>query len=73
MNNDGFRKDGVMQLSFSVDEAAKSTGLGRTRLYDAINDGVLRAKKFGKRTIVLRDDLEEFLSRLESYPSKNTN
>lgn len=60
-----------MQLSYSIEEAKAATGLGRTRLYDAINQGLLAAKKYGKRTIILRADLEEFLFNLESYSAPN--
>ena len=56
-----------MNLSYSVDETCKITGLGRTKLYDAINNGSLPARKFGKRTIILRADLEKFLNSLSYY------
>lgn len=57
-----------MQLSLSIEEAKKATGFGRTKLYEAINQGLLPAKKYGKRTVILKKDLEEFLSELEPYP-----
>lgn len=57
------------QMSLSIEEACSVTGIGRTKLYDAINRGELIAKKFGKRTIILRDDLEAFLKSLETYPA----
>ena len=62
-----------MQLSFSISEVCELTGLGRTNLYSAINKGFLPAKKFGKRTVILKSDLENFLNNLEGYqtPSKN--
>jgi excisionase family DNA binding protein len=59
-----------MQLSFSIEEVQNLTGLGRTKVYAAINAGVLRARKFGKRTIILKEDLEAFLASLETYPQK---
>lgn len=59
-----------MQLSLSIEEARAATGLGRTKLYQLINSGQLKAKKIGKRTIILRDDLEGFLASLESYPAE---
>ncbi len=61
-----------MQLSLSVEEACAATGLGRTKLYQLINSGELKAHKIGKRTIILKDDLDTFLSNLQSYASKNT-
>lgn len=59
----------MTQISFSVEEAKDLTGIGRTKLYQAINSGALKARKFGKRTIILRDDLNAFLVSLESYPA----
>lgn len=57
-----------MQLSLNIEEARALTGIGRTKLYQAINSGKLKARKFGKRTIVLKDDLDAFLASLEAYP-----
>lgn len=62
-----------MQLSLSIEEVKEATGFGRTKLYEAINQGLLPAKKYGKRTIILRKDLEQFLCGLDSYPSNNSN
>jgi len=61
-----------MHLSFSIDEVCAATGIGRTKLYEAINKGLLPAKKYGKRTIILKNDLENFLSSLDSYHSPNS-
>ncbi|MCK5555642.1 MAG: helix-turn-helix domain-containing protein [Alphaproteobacteria bacterium] len=58
------------QLSLSIEEVRAATGLGRTKLYEAIGSGALPAKKWGKRTIVLKTDLEAFLASLESYPAQ---
>lgn len=60
-----------MQLSYSIEEACQITGIGRTKLYEAISNGLLSAKKYGKRTIILRSDLEKFLDRLSDYPAKS--
>jgi len=32
-----------------------------------MNSGDLKARKIGKRTIILKDDLDEFLNSLETY------
>ena len=58
------------QLSLSIEEVRTATGLGRTKLYEAIGSGALPAKKWGKRTIVLKTDLETFLASLKSYPAQ---
>jgi len=48
----------------SIAEACAMAGLGRTKLYQAIGAGSLQARKFGKRTIILRADLRAFLEGL---------
>jgi excisionase family DNA binding protein len=56
-----------MQLSLSIEEVRTATGIGRTKLYQEINKGKLIAKKLGKRTFILKSDLDAFLSNLSSY------
>lgn len=58
-------------LSLSIEEVRAASGLGRTKLYQLINSGELKARKIGKRTVVLRDDLETFLKNLPAYASDN--
>jgi len=52
------------RLGYSPDEAAKVSGGGRTKIYQAIKEGKLRARKFGRRTIITADDLKAFLESL---------
>jgi excisionase family DNA binding protein len=54
----------MQREGLSVAEACAVAGIGRTKFYEAIANGSLRARKFGKRTIVLRSDLQDFLSEL---------
>jgi len=54
----------IQPEGLSVLEACKVSGLGRTTVYEAISDGRLKARKFGKRTIILRGDLRDFLTAL---------
>ena len=49
---------------FSVAEACVVAGIGRTKIYESIESGRLKARKIGKRTIILRSDLQEFLQSL---------
>lgn len=49
---------------YSLDDLPSLTGLGRTRLYELINSGDLPARKIGRRTLVLREDVEAFLRGL---------
>ena len=48
----------------SVDSAAKIIGAGRDGIYKAIREGQLKARKFGRRTLILDEDLTEFLRSL---------
>jgi excisionase family DNA binding protein len=48
----------------SIVEACRVAGIGRTKIYEAIASGSLKARKFGKRTIILRTELQSFLSAL---------
>ena len=48
----------------SIAEACAMAGIGRTKLYAAIASGNLRARKLGKRRIILRSDLHQFLESL---------
>jgi excisionase family DNA binding protein len=48
----------------TLSEASIVSGIGRTKLYEAIANGELKARKFGARTIILRDDLVGFLKSL---------
>ena len=56
-------------LAFTIADACKQTGTGRTTLYEAIRTGNLRAVKNGRRTIILERDLQR---RLESLPPITT-
>jgi len=48
----------------TLDEASVVSGIGRTKLYEAVGNGQLTARKYGSRTIILRDDLMKFLASL---------
>jgi excisionase family DNA binding protein len=48
----------------TLEQASTVSGIGRTKLYEAIGNGKLTARKFGKRTIILRNDLLNFLAAL---------
>ena len=48
----------------SPEEASALTGIGLTSIREAISSGDLRAKKHGRRTIILPDDLRGWLNML---------
>ena len=59
--NSAFQREGL-----SISEACAMAGIGRTKIYQAITDGSLKARKCGKRTLILRDELRHFLASLPS-------
>ncbi|MEQ1952496.1 helix-turn-helix domain-containing protein [Mesorhizobium sp. CN2-181] len=52
------------KLAFSIEEAAQAGGPGRTKIYEAIKTGRLKAHKLGRKTVILRDDYLAFLRAL---------
>ena len=40
------------------------TGLGRDKVYAVINEGLLAARKCGRRTLITATDLQAFLEAL---------
>ena len=49
------------RLAYSVNEAARLTGLSRDLLYDEMRRGHLGYIKVGRRRLITRQHLEEFL------------
>lgn len=47
----------VNKISYSIDELAAALSISRTRIYDAIAKGELIAHKFGRRTLILVEDM----------------
>lgn len=50
--------------ALNIAEACAAAGIGRTKIYEAIARGELKARKCGKRTLILKEDLRIFLSSL---------
>jgi excisionase family DNA binding protein len=58
----------VERLAYSVDEAAQLTGLSRDLLYDEMRRGNLDYLKIGRRRLITRQHLEQFLGITRSAP-----
>jgi excisionase family DNA binding protein len=56
----------IEREGLSIAEACAAAGIGRTKLYEAIRDARLKTRRLGRRRLVLRRDLQEFLERLPS-------
>ena len=53
--------------AYRIPEVCELTGLGRTSVYAAIKSGALIARRYGRCTIVLADDLAAFLHNLPQH------
>ena len=52
------------RLSLTPDDAAAATGFSRTRIYGAIRDGELTARKDGKATVIEVSELQRYIRSL---------
>lgn len=57
----------TLAIGTSVQNAASAVGVSRSTLYAAIAAGALPAKKVGGRTIILIDDLREWVRGLPDF------
>lgn len=55
------------KAGYAPAEAAEFIGLSRSNVYRLMQEGTLKARKFGSRTIILREDLTAFLSGLPPF------
>ena len=55
------------KLAYHINEAVTAGAGSRSELYKAMRFGRLKAKKRGRRTIILRDDLAAYLAALPDY------
>lgn len=54
----------------TVPEFCRSVNIGQTRFYQLLNGGTINAVKLGKKTLIKREELENFISSLNSYNQK---
>ena len=52
------------QRVFSIEQFRRCFGVGRTKIYEEIKSGRLPARKIGRRTIITKDDADDWLQRL---------
>ena len=53
------------RLAVGIMDAARLASVGRSTIYQSIKDGDLKARKAGRRTLILRNDLQAWLN---SFP-----
>jgi excisionase family DNA binding protein len=65
---EGSQLRGDGRLALSPSELAESLGVGRSRIFQAIKDGELQARKAGSRTTII--DVAEGLRWFRSLPTR---
>ena len=56
----------------SVETALSILQMGRTTFYANVNQGLIKAKKVGRRTFVEYREIQRFVAALPNYPTKLT-
>lgn len=51
-------------LAHTIEAVSRATSFGRTAIYEAIKTGSLKARKCGRRTIILDQDLRQWLAAM---------
>jgi hypothetical protein len=54
----------MTKAAYTVSEFLTAFGLGRTKFYELVNAGQLKARKNGTRTVVLAADAQAWLDSL---------
>lgn len=58
-------------IALTVGEAVAASRTSRTAIYAALKRGELQARKRGKRTLILADDLRHWLESLPRLETKS--
>lgn len=56
-------------LAYPVNDFARAIGVGRSKIYEEIRLGRLRAKKLGSRTVITGSDARAYLDSLPFVPA----
>lgn len=54
-------------VAYRPEQAAKAIGISTAKLYELLAAGQIRARKVGRATLILRDDLEQFVRDQPHY------
>ena len=57
----------VTKRAYSINEFGEAFGPGHTLTYQEIRAGRLKAKKVGRKTVILHDDAEDWAKNLEDW------
>jgi hypothetical protein len=63
----------ALPIAHTIECAMRISTFGRTALYDEMNRGKLKARKLGRRTVILDEDLRRWLASLPARESDAVN
>ena len=66
-----FTHNNNQQAIYSISEAINIIGVKRTKLYQLINSGELKAHKIGKRTVIKHEAINKYIENIKPYSSEN--
>jgi excisionase family DNA binding protein len=58
------------RLAYTINDFAAAVRIGRTKIYQEIRCGRLRAKRIGARTIIPAEAARDYLAQLPDMPAK---
>ena len=57
-------------MHHSINKSLELLGIGRTKFYQELNAGRIKALKVGTRTLIPEESITAWLSNLPAYPTK---
>lgn len=51
-------------IAYAIEDAPAAVGVSRTRIFDAVRDGEMTARKAGKATIIENNELKRWVKSL---------
>jgi excisionase family DNA binding protein len=60
----GSESDAFSPIAYSIREVSALTSVSRSLVYENIRSGLLKTIKVGRRTLVLREDVEAWLQSM---------
>lgn len=61
-----------MKIAYTINEACKALGVGRTTIYAEIAGGRITARKVHKRTLILAEELQRYASELPTAVTRHS-
>lgn len=55
------------QIAYTINDTAHLIGVSRATLYRMLKAGSIKAKKIRGRTIILKSDIDEYMSNLNNW------